>query len=41
MGDLYRETMRWIARVTSSGYMSCGNANGNILSKRTVKSRNM
>ena len=21
MGDLYRETMRWIARVTNSGYM--------------------
>ena len=21
MGDLYRETMRWIARMTNSGYM--------------------
>ena len=21
MGDVYRETMRWIARVTNSGYM--------------------
>ena len=21
VGDLYRETMRWIARVTNSGYM--------------------
>ena len=42
MGDLYRETMRWIARVTNSGYMISvmWECEWEILSKRTVKSRN-
>ena len=38
LGDLYRKTMRWIARVAT--YQSCGNANGTILSKSKAKSRN-
>ena len=43
MGDLYRKTMRWIARVTTVAtcYLSYGNANGEILSKRTVTSMNI